>query len=404
MERTAALEAHRRGWAVVPLHTVGDGHCTCERADCPSPGKHPRVRWERYQSARPAEATVRGWWRRWPGANVGIVTGAVSGLVVLDVDPRHGGDDLLARLEAAHGSLPPTPEVQTGGGGSHRYFAHPGGAVPTGPLTEGIDLKGDGGLVVAPPSRHASGARYRWAPGRGPDDRALAPVPGWLPLLAHGGARPPTVRAPLARDGDDQGEFARLWASVGVRLEPGDRTYRCPFHDDHHPSLHIDAEGCRWYCFGCARGGGLGRLRQAVGRAEHHPTPPPGGPEVTLSTEEAVAVDVVGEAAHQSTLEALAGGRRQRSARVDAVATLAPEPTVPVGQITVVIGHRVVGRLTDRDAERWRAVVDDAIRHHGRATCPAQIRGGWRRPDSTGRFGVVLWLPPAAKGDGSPRA
>jgi DNA primase len=47
-------------------------------------------------------------------------------------------------------------------------------------------------------------------------------------------------------------------------LEPGDQHYRCPFHPDQEPSLHIDAEGCRWFCFGCRRGGGLSRLRELV--------------------------------------------------------------------------------------------------------------------------------------------
>ncbi len=62
---------------------------------------------------------IQRWWRRWPDANVGIVTGAVSGLVVLDVDPRKGGGDLLAALEDVHGSLPRTVESLTGGGGQH---------------------------------------------------------------------------------------------------------------------------------------------------------------------------------------------------------------------------------------------------------------------------------------------
>jgi len=402
VEQTAALEAHRRGWAVVPLHAVIDGQCTCGRVDCPSPGKHPRVRWERYQSARPAEVTVRGWWRRWPDANVGIVTGAVSGLVVLDVDPRHGGDGMLARLQAEYGPLPPTPEVQTGGGGSHLYLTHPGGTVPTGPVTEGLDLKGDGGLVVAPPSRHVSGDRYRWRPGRAPDNLALTPLPAWLPRLAHGhhagdGHRGQGVGAPLARSEGDQREFTRLWASVGVRLEPGDRTYLCPFHDDHHPSLHVDADGCRWYCFGCATGGGLGRLRQAVGRVEHHPVPPPDLPGVTLATDQTVEVDVVGESSHQPALERLAGGRRQRSARLDTVAALEPEPAARHGRIRVLIRDHEVGHLSSGAAERWRSLVEATTRREGRATCPAQIRGGWKRPDSEGRFGVVLWLPDLAE-------
>jgi hypothetical protein len=355
------------------------------------------VAWERYQSARAAESTVRGWWRRWPEANVGVVTGAVSDLVVLDVDPRHGGDERLTRLEDDHGDLPPTPEVVTGGSGRHLYFAHPGRTVATGPLTDGLDLKGDGGLVVAPPSVHHSGAAYRWQSGRGPDDLPRAPLPRWLPDLTHG-ATPPGRRAgsvaPLARSAADQAEFARLWAEVGVSLEPGDRNYLCPFHDDHHPSLHVDAEGCRWYCFACAVGGGLGRLRREVGRHDGRPVPPPDLPAVSLAAEATELVEVVGESIHQRDLETLAGGRRQRSARVDTVAGLEPERGVAAGTVDVTIRSCPVGHLTQADGDRYRRLVEMTIRTHGEATCPAQIRGGWSRTHGDcGRFGVVLWLP-----------
>ncbi|MGZ8733984.1 MAG: bifunctional DNA primase/polymerase, partial [Acidimicrobiia bacterium] len=140
---------------MVPLFgTDTHGRCGCGRPDCPSAGKHPRVRWERYQVVRAAESTVRRWWQRWPDANVGVVTGSVSGLVVVDVDPRHGGDATLADLEAREGRLPPTVEAFSGGGGLHLYLCHPGSAVPSGQLGPGLDVKADSGLVVAPPSRH----------------------------------------------------------------------------------------------------------------------------------------------------------------------------------------------------------------------------------------------------------
>jgi hypothetical protein len=227
--------------------------------------------------------------------------------------------------------------------------------------------------------------------GRGPDDVPRAPLPGWLPQLDHGDQPPPA--APLARSAEDQAEFARLWAAVGVRLEPGDRTYRCPFHDDRHPSLHVDAEGCRWYCFGCAVGGGLGRLRRQVGRVEHRPRPTPDLGGVTLTADEMASVDVVGEADHQQDLERLAGGRRRRSARLDTVAHLKPEPGIPGGEITVEIRGLAVGHLERADTDRYRPMVTDAARRYRRATCAAQIRGGWARPGDIGRFGVVLWLP-----------
>jgi hypothetical protein len=171
----AAIGYTRLGWPVIPLHTIRDRRCTCGRSICDSPGKHPRL------AAWPSQATtdartIRDWWARWPAANVGIVTG--NGLVVLDSDPRHGGDTSLAELERAHG--PETVRVLTGGGGLHLYFAVDQPIGNRAGLAPGIDLRGDGGFVVAPPSLHASGRRYAWELGASPDDVPLAPVPGWL--------------------------------------------------------------------------------------------------------------------------------------------------------------------------------------------------------------------------------
>ena len=95
---------------------------------------------------------AHGWFSEWSEAGIGIVTGAVSGLVVLDIDPRHGGDGSLGRLEQHYERLPATVECRSGGGGRHLYFAHPGGLVRNKVgLAPGVDLRGDGGYVVAPP-------------------------------------------------------------------------------------------------------------------------------------------------------------------------------------------------------------------------------------------------------------
>jgi len=125
-------------------------------------GKHPRTE-HGLKDATIDEATIFGWWRRWPGANVGIVTGMASGLLVLDIDPRHGGVESLALLEREHGSLPETAEVSTGGGGRHILFLHPGFRVKNrANMMPGVDVRGDDGYIVAPPSLHASGRRYEW--------------------------------------------------------------------------------------------------------------------------------------------------------------------------------------------------------------------------------------------------
>jgi hypothetical protein len=129
---------------------------------------------------------MAAWFRQWPDANLGIVTGEVSKLAVLDVDAKHGGDDTLERFQQRFGALPTTVEVQTGGQGRHLYFKHPGYTLRSrAGVGQGIDLRGDGGYVVAPPSLHPSGDRYRWTAGRSPMDLLPASLPEWL-LTAAG--------------------------------------------------------------------------------------------------------------------------------------------------------------------------------------------------------------------------
>jgi putative DNA primase/helicase len=149
----AALDYARRGWHVLPLYDVSAGVCSCAAGEhCETPGKHPRIKgWPERASAD--VSVIAEWWRRSPSANVGILTGAKSGLIVLDVDPRHDGDHVLAALVAEHGPLPTTPTVLTGGGGVHYYFSHPGGRVEGCVLGPGLELKADGQFVVAPPSQ-----------------------------------------------------------------------------------------------------------------------------------------------------------------------------------------------------------------------------------------------------------
>lgn len=177
--REMAQEYLRLGLVLVPIHSVQDGRCSCGGPDCESPGKHPRIKWRDLSDLDPS--MVSGWFRRWPDAGVGILTGRKSGIFVLDVDPRHGGEDSLAELDARHGPLPETVISITGGGGRHYLFCHPdfdiGNQVGIRP---GLDLRGDGGLIVAPPSVHASGDCYRWREGFSPWDLEVADAPEWL--------------------------------------------------------------------------------------------------------------------------------------------------------------------------------------------------------------------------------
>lgn len=343
------------------------------------------------------EKEVEEWWWRWPEANVGIVTGRVSGIVVLDVDPRSGGGSALGGLEERWGPLPATLEVRTGGGGRHLWFSS-NEELPSTVVAPGLELKAERSVVTAPPSVHASGHRYVWIRARGPDDLPAAPLPRWLKLIAEGAAdadpRHPLSEQP-ARTTQERTEFAEAWTRAGIELRPGDRYYLCPFHDDHHPSLHIDSERCRWYCFGCRRGGGIGRLRRLIGdplqpssraRLRRHVG---ASRSVTMPGRRELAVR--GESLHQDELLTLAGGRRPYGGvELDAVAEL----VALFNRVVVLIDDTEVGSLSREDARRLAPVIREARREHGAATCRAVVRGGWDRGgEDVGMFGVVLFLP-----------
>lgn len=156
----AAMEYVRLGWNPIPLK--------------PQDKKPLLSSWREWQHKKVTEDDVRRWWTEHPTANVGIITGAISGIVVLDVDGEAGRQSLA---QVAKG-LPPTPISNTGKG-NHYIYAHPGfearnfaGKLP------GLDFRGDGGYIVAPPSIHPSGREYEWAIE--PDSVPPAPMPEWL--------------------------------------------------------------------------------------------------------------------------------------------------------------------------------------------------------------------------------
>jgi hypothetical protein len=159
----AALTYATVGLRVLPLHSAPGGVCSCGKPECDDAGKHPRTR-NGLTDASADVAVIAEWWRRWPNANVGIRTGPESGIAVLDLDPRHDGIASLEALERKHGRLPQGPQALTGSGGQHRYFSYPTNGVrnSAGALGDGLDVRGDGGYVVAPPSVHANGNQYKW--------------------------------------------------------------------------------------------------------------------------------------------------------------------------------------------------------------------------------------------------
>ncbi len=155
----------------------------------PHGSKHPPINaWQTAASTDPA--TIDAWWNGlYRGHGVSIVTGPGSGCWVLDVDVAAGktGAASLQELVDSYGPLPDTVEAVTGSGGRHLFFAwdpaHPVRNNQSGKLGADLDVRGDGGHVVAAPTIHASGNAYRWADGRAPGQIELAPAPGWLHAL-----------------------------------------------------------------------------------------------------------------------------------------------------------------------------------------------------------------------------
>ena len=196
MSRTldCAMYYINRGWYVLPLHKITDGRCTCGKADCSSPGKHPAsVNGAKDASIDPDQITE---WFSSDRRNIGICAGEASGLVVLDIDPAHGGGEALKKLPDA----PDTIECLTGGDGRHLYFHHPGGDIrnSAGTIGDGLDVRGHHGYVVAPPSNHISGGEYRWKVD--PKAVPLANMPAWI-TGKRGKAAPQTTPGEAIKDG-----------------------------------------------------------------------------------------------------------------------------------------------------------------------------------------------------------
>jgi putative DNA primase/helicase len=133
-------------------------------------------------------ATIQIWWRRYPETNIGIATGAESGLVVVDIDPPKGGEESWRDITAKVGTLPLTAKVRSGGSGWHYYLKHPDGNLRVKNLSgiggfSGVDVKADGRYIVAPPSRHIGGDKYFWQIH--PDSTSPAKCPQWLLKLLN---------------------------------------------------------------------------------------------------------------------------------------------------------------------------------------------------------------------------
>ncbi|WP_288942904.1 bifunctional DNA primase/polymerase [uncultured Roseovarius sp.] len=160
-----ALAYADRGWAVFPTHGIKNRACTCGKQSCTSPGKHP-IFSGGFKHATTDYEQITEWFTQNPFANIAIATGAVSGVIVIDVDSGEGKEGLTSvkAIEERYGPLPKTFRVRTGSGGWHYYIAAPSIPIKSSVsrLGKDIDVRAEGGYVIAPPSKHISGNTYKW--------------------------------------------------------------------------------------------------------------------------------------------------------------------------------------------------------------------------------------------------
>jgi len=176
--------AEELDWPVLPL---ADG------------GKCPRAFTKGVHGSTTDLDQIREWWAKWPLANIGIACGPESGLFVLDIDPRNGGNASLAALAARGYVLPPGPVQKTANGGRHHLFLWKRGLGNTASkLGEGLDTKGRGGYIVISPSALTASAKYEWIVA--PFGMPIHHAPLWLTSMI---APPPRPKIDLKSFGNN---------------------------------------------------------------------------------------------------------------------------------------------------------------------------------------------------------
>jgi Bifunctional DNA primase/polymerase, N-terminal len=206
----AALDYACRGVPVFPCHQplISDRRgsalvCSCGDRDCSRPAKHPLTR-HGFKNATTRTEIIAGWWRRWPQANIAIPTGVVFD--VLDLDGPQGVAAIRA-LVNEHRLEFSGPVVRTGSGGWH-YLLAPTGQSSRVRLLEGVDWRGAGGYVIAPPSRHITGRCYQWARPLDLDALPQTPAPLRDLLMRRGPERTVTPACPPMVAGEVYGRAA----------------------------------------------------------------------------------------------------------------------------------------------------------------------------------------------------
>jgi len=194
-----ALNYHQRGFAVIRFRPKG---------------KIPSIDWREYQHKLPTKEEIERWFKERPLSNLGIITGKISGIVVIDFDTKEAYQNAIVR------GLPDTPTVITGRG-YHVYCKYKEGVRNFSKKAglPDIDLRGEGGCIVAPPSIHENGKSYQWMEGKSLDDLPLGDVPEWVLIKSEGEKTPLTKLYEGVAEGDRNNSLARLvgyWANGGL--------------------------------------------------------------------------------------------------------------------------------------------------------------------------------------------
>ena len=141
-----ALAYAKLGWSIFPIKTKE---------------KKPKIKWEKYQREKATEEQIKNWWKKWPDANIGIVTGAISGIIAIDIDSMQGREAYINQFGELHGTI----SQRTGKPEALQLiFKHPKDQDYSNRarMLPDVDVRGDGGYIVAAPSIHPNGVQYQW--------------------------------------------------------------------------------------------------------------------------------------------------------------------------------------------------------------------------------------------------
>jgi len=214
-----------KGWPIFPVAWLINGHCSCGRSDCTSPGKHPLVE-NGFYSATTDLDQIKQWHDRWPESNWGLRTGdknaGGSGLIVLDIDHKTGGFHTWDLLREENPGPIETVTVATGNQGQHLYFLYPEGTdirSGVGVLGPGVDIRANLGYVLIPPSSTTNPYKFEL----NPSETEVSVMPAWIRSKLNGHVRslPIQTMPAAARLGKviSQGERHQSLTSIAGSLK-----------------------------------------------------------------------------------------------------------------------------------------------------------------------------------------